>query len=324
MEVDEEPRDSADPVEDALPAPDPGTELTKAPAAGEDAPPNPDGACCPIVTPPEDGPGSYKESQKDSPRRGQVGKTGAEEEPIPVEETLEPREMEATPAVTPPSPGASPEAGERVTVAEYHAPTPEGYVTPTGVLSATGSPTRPRASPKRKQLSSPEGSEIAAGLVSAVKRHCGSESESISSSWLPGRMPYGLPPRINGEEPKVIGGGGSQTPTSEGNENPGTLLTTPEHTAHSPGLSQQEGPDDLVFVTPPEEDRPSGTLKNSLVKGEKETNEDFLELLDELTVPPNWPAPVGAPSETESPLPAGSCDSTEDTPPPVEDEREQP
>ncbi len=324
MEVDEEPRDFADPVEDALPAPNPETELTKAPAARENAPPNPGGACCPIVTPPEDGLGSYEESQKDDPRREQVGETGTEEEPIPVEEALEPREMDATPAVTPPSPGTPTEAVERVTIAEYHAPTPEGYVTPTGVLSATGSPTRPRVSPKRKQLSSSEGREIAAGLVSAVKRHCGSESESISSSRLPGRMPYGLPPRIDGEEPKVIGGEGSQTPTSEGNENPGTLPTTPEHTAHSPGSSQEEGPDDLVFVTPPEEDQPSRTRRGSLIKGEKETNEDFLELLDELTEPPNRPAPVGAPSETESPLPAGSGAIIEDTLPPVEDEREQP
>ena len=101
MEVEEEPRDSTDPVGNASPAPDPETELKKAPAAGEDAPPNPDGACCPIIAPPKDGPGSDKESQKDSPRREQVGETGAEEEPIPVEETLEPREMDATPAVTP-------------------------------------------------------------------------------------------------------------------------------------------------------------------------------------------------------------------------------
>ncbi len=137
-------------------------------------------------------------------------------------------------------------------------------------------------------------------------------------------MPYGLPPRIDGEEPKVVGGEGSQTPTSEGNESPGTLPTTPERTAHSPGSSQEEGPDDLFFTTPPEEDRPSGTLRGSLVKGEKETNEDFLEMLDELIEPPNWPAPIGAPSETESPPPAGSGASIEDTSPPVEDEREQP
>ncbi len=77
--------------------------------------------------------------------------------------------MDATPAVTPPSPEAAPETEEKANMAEYRVSTPEGYVTPTGLLSTTGSPTRPRTSPKRKQLSSPEGSEIAAGLVSAVK-----------------------------------------------------------------------------------------------------------------------------------------------------------
>ena len=324
MEVDEEPSNSADPVEDASLPPDPETEPTKAPAAREDASSNPDGTSCPLLTPPEDGPGPDKENQKDSPRREQVGEAGTEEEPIPVDETLEPREMDATPAVTPPSPDTLTGAGERVTVAEYHAPTPEGYVTPTGVLSATGSPTWPRASPKQKQLSSPEGSEIAAGLVSAVKRHCGSESESIPGSRLPGRMPYGLPAHIDGEEPKVVGGERSQTPTSEGNESPGALPATPEHTAHSPGLSQEEGPDDLVFVTPPEEDRPSETMRGGLAKSEKEANEEFLELMDELTEPPTRPAPVGAPSKTKSPPPVGFGASIEDTSPPVEDEREQP
>ncbi len=132
-------------------------------------PSNGDGASHPTVASPENGPGSDEENQKDSLRQEQVGEARAEEKLSPVEETLEPREMDATPVVTPPSPDAAPETEERVNVAEYHAPTPEGYVTPTGVLSATGSPTRPRTSPKQKQLSSQEGSEIAAGLASAVK-----------------------------------------------------------------------------------------------------------------------------------------------------------
>ncbi len=145
-------------MEDALLAPDPETELTKAPAAEEDAPPNPDGACRPIVTSPEDGPSSDEESQKDSPRREQAGETRAEEVSFLMGDTVEPREMDTSPAATPPPLAASPEAEERTPIAEYHAPTPEGYVTLTGVLSATGSPTWPRASPKRKHLSSPEGS----------------------------------------------------------------------------------------------------------------------------------------------------------------------
>ncbi len=137
-------------------------------------------------------------------------------------------------------------------------------------------------------------------------------------------MPYGLPPHIDGEEPGTIGGEESQTLTSEGGGNPETPLTTPERTAHSPGSSQEEGPDDLVFVTPPEKDRPSRTPKDSPAKCENEINGNFLELLDELAVPPNRPAPVGTPAGAESSLPAGSGAHIEDTPPPVENEREQP
>ncbi len=136
--------------------------------------------------------GSSEESQHDSLHSEQAAEAGAEEKLSFMEETPEPREMDVTPAVTPPSPEAAPETEEGANVTEYRAPTPEEYVTPTGLLSTMGSPTRPRTSLKRKQLSSPEGSEIAAGLVSAVKGHCGSASESAPSSRLPGCMPYGL------------------------------------------------------------------------------------------------------------------------------------
>ncbi len=100
MEVDEEPRDSTDPVGNASPASDPEREekkLEKTPAAEEDAPPNPDGACCPTIMLPEDGPGSDEEGQKDSPYREQAGEAGAEEESIPVGDTVELREMDTTP-----------------------------------------------------------------------------------------------------------------------------------------------------------------------------------------------------------------------------------
>ncbi len=148
MEVDEEPRDYTDPVGTTSPAHGPETELEKAPAAGDDASSNPDGNGCPVMMLPEDGPGLSEEGQKDSPYREQTGEVGAEEESVPVEDVVDPREMDTTPAATPPSLAASPEAEEKISIAAYHAPTPEGYVTPTGMLSATASPTRPRASPK--------------------------------------------------------------------------------------------------------------------------------------------------------------------------------
>ena len=148
MEVDEEPRDSTDPVGNASPAPDPETEVEKTLPVDEDAPPNPDGACCPTIMLPADGPGSNEKSQKDSPHCEQAGEAGAEEESVPEGETVDPRGMDTTPVATSPPPAASAETEENTPIAEYHAPTPEGYVTPTGLLPATGSPTRPRASPK--------------------------------------------------------------------------------------------------------------------------------------------------------------------------------
>ncbi len=145
MEVDEEPRNPTDPVESASLAPDPETELETVAAAGDDASSNPDGVACPAIMLTEDGPGKDEEGQKDSPRREHAGETGAEEESVSGENAVEPREMDTTPAATPPSPAASPEVEEKIPIGEYHAPTPEGYVTPTSMLSSTGSLIWPRA-----------------------------------------------------------------------------------------------------------------------------------------------------------------------------------
>ncbi len=275
MEVDEEPRNSTDPVENASPAPDPETELETAAAAEDDASSNPDGIGCPAIMLPEDGPGPSEEGQKGSPHREQVGEAGAKEESVPVEDVVDPREMDTTPAATPPSLAASSEAEEKILIAEYHAPTPEGYITPTGVLSATASPARPRASPKRKQLSSPEGSEIAAGLACAVKRHCGSASELVTDPRLLGHMPYGLPSCLDGEEPESIRME-SQSSTFARDEDPRTRPATPTRAVLSSNTSQGEDPEDLVFATPPEENKSFGTLTNSPAADKGNANVDFL------------------------------------------------
>ncbi len=206
MEVDEEPVDSTDPVGDITLIHNPEAELEELPAAGKSVPPCSDGASSPIVVPREDGGDLIEKGWKNSLEREQASEAGDERKPSLVEETLEPREMYATPAVTLPSPKAahemadgaeggspfveeipepremdttpavtppSPEAAlgteKKAGMAECPSPAPEGYVTPTGLLSATGSPTRPRSSPKRKQLSSPDGSEIAAGLGKSLR-----------------------------------------------------------------------------------------------------------------------------------------------------------
>ncbi len=81
-------------------------------AVEDDASLNPDGVGCPAIMLTEDGPGPDEEGQKDSPRREQAGETRAEEESVPVENAVEPREMDTTPVATPPPPAASPEAEE--------------------------------------------------------------------------------------------------------------------------------------------------------------------------------------------------------------------
>ena len=322
MEVDEEPRDSTDPVGTALPALDPEKELEKAPAAKDDVSSNPDAIGCPVMMLPEDGPGPSEEGQKDSPYREQAGKVGAEEESVPAEDIVDPREMDTTPAATPPSLAASPGAEEKIPTAAYHAPTPEGYVTPTGVLSATASPTRPRASPKRKQLSSPEGSEIAAGLACAVKRHCGSASELVPDPRLPGRMPYGLSSRLDEEEPKSVGRRESQSSTSERNEGLRTSPTTPMHAARALDVSQEEEPEDPIFATPPEENKSSRTPRNSPTMGREDVDGNFLGSLDELAASPNHSTIVGSPAGAIRSSPVGWETSEENVPLSVRSEGE--
>ncbi len=239
-------------------------------------------------------------------------------------DTVELLEMDATPAATPPPLAASPEAEERIPIAEYHAPTPEGYVTPTGVLSATGSPTRPRASPKRKQLSSPEGSEIAAGLVSAVKWHCGSESELVLSPRLPGRMPYGLPSCLDGEGQESVGRRESQSSTSERDEGPRTPPTTPMRAALSSNASQEEELKDLVFAMPTEENKSFGTLTDSPAADKEDANGNFLGPLDELAASPNHPTTVGSPAGATLSSPVGHETSEGAVPPSVGSEEEPP
>ncbi len=153
-----------------------------------------------------------------------------------------------------------------------------------------------------------------------VKQHCGSTSESVPSSWLPGRMPYGLLSRLDREEPEIVGGRESQTLTSKRDGDPETPPTAPDRTAHSLGLSQEEEPDDLIFTTPPEGDRSSGMTKDEPAKSEEDTNGNFLKQLDELTAPPDQPAPAEIPAGAEPPSATGPDAPTEDTPSPVGDD----
>ncbi len=81
-------------------------------------------------------------------------------------------------------------------------------------------------------------------------------------------------------------------------EDSGTPPTTPERTDHSSGLSQEEEPEDVLFVTPPEGDRPTGTVKDELTQGEGAMNGNFPEQLDELVAPQSQLTPVEMPAGT--------------------------
>ena len=74
--------------------------------------------------------------------------------------------------------------------------------------------------------------------------------ETAPGSRLPGRMAYGSSSCTDGEEPGVVGEEENQTPMLQRNGDPGTPPTTPGRTDHSHDLSQEEEPEDLLFVTP--------------------------------------------------------------------------
>ncbi len=331
MEVDEGPMDPTDPVEEMSPVHSTGAELKEMSAAGTSIPlcsgeAAPIGTSSPVTVPRDDRIDPNEESQKDSLQSEEANTDEAEERFSLAEEVLEPWKMDATPAVTPPPLEEKLRMEERARVAGYMAPTPEGYVTPTGLLSAVGSPSRPRTSPKRKQLSSPEGSKIATGLVSAVKQHCSSAFEHASSPRLPIRMTYGTSSRAEEDGPGAVGEGENQVPMLQKDEDPRTPPMTPENTGDPPESNQGEEPEDLLFVTPPEGDRPSGTVANELAKAEGDMNGNFSKPSDEteLVASQSKLTPAETPAETEPQPPLEPDAPNVGNQPPDGDEEWQP
>ncbi len=250
MEVDEGPTNPTDLVEEMSPV------MSTPPRSGE---PAPIGTSSPITVPGDDGIDPSEGSRRDNLQGMEADSDEAEERFSLAEEVLEPREMGATPAEARLPPELKPDMEEKASVAEYTAPTPEGCVTTTGLLSATGSLSRPRASPKRKQPSSPEGSEIAAEWVSTVKRHCGSVSEHAPSSRLPGRMLYGASSLDQKEGPGAVEEGGDRAPILQEDEGPAVPPMTPGNTSDPPESNPGEESEDLLFAMPPEGDKPLRT-----------------------------------------------------------------
>ncbi len=119
-----------------------------------------------------------------------------DEKPLIGNESLELQEIGTTPEMKGPLPEASQDTKEESGEAVLIIPTvSSGDRCETSMNSLlVDSPSRLRASPKRKQLSPPEGDEAGADREKAVKRHRGSISDRIPFPRLPGRMPYGLTP----------------------------------------------------------------------------------------------------------------------------------
>ncbi len=150
--------------------------------------PAPIGTSSPVVTSRDSGSGPNEGNQESDPQDME-----AESDEVEEQFSLANEVLVATPAMTSSPPETEPGTREGSGEVEQTVSTTERCVTPTDLLSVD-SPSCPRTSPKRKQLSPPEGSEVAADWENAVQRHLGSTPEHTSFSRLPGRRPYWSPP----------------------------------------------------------------------------------------------------------------------------------
>ena len=256
METEEGPMDPTDPVEETPSARSTSADPTQAPIEVIDTPHHSS-----EPAPGDSEPGPDEGNRPGDPQDMEAESDGTDEKLPLGNEELEPWDREVTPEkVTPPSEAGkdtregSEEVGPTVSAAER-------CVTPTDLL-LIDSPSRPRPSPKRKQLSPPEGSKAATEWENTVKQHCGSTPERTPSSRLPGRMPYGLPPATKETASGVAEseGDGSMEPLQE------------EVPVDSPIMLQDEnkplGPlrgDEVTEFTPTAlsgEDKPAGPLRN--------------------------------------------------------------
>ena len=137
-------------------------------------------------------------------------------------------------------------------------------------------------------------------------------------------MPYGLPSRLDGEELESVGRRESQSSTSERSEGLRTPPATPVHTARSLNASPGEEPEDLVFATPLEENKSSGTLTNHPAADKEDANGNFLGPLNESAVSPPHSANDRIPAGTTPSSPVGQEASKGAVPPAVKSEGEPP
>ena len=114
----------------------------------------------------------------------------------------------------------------------------------------------------------------------------------------------------------------SQSSTSERGEGLRTPPTTPVHAARSSDASQEEEPEDLVFATPPEENKSFGTLTNNPAADKEDANGNVLGPLEELAASLSHSTNVSSPAGATLSSPAGQEASEGAVPPSVRSEGE--
>ncbi len=334
MEVEEEPMDSADPVEETLsthgtsadPIEMPTEIIGTSPHSGKLAPLR---TSSPITVSGDGGINLNEGSRRDNPQDMEAESDEADKKFSLAKEVLEPRGIDATPAATSLPLETGPDITEGSGVVRQIVPTTERCVTPMDLLTAD-SPSRPRTSPKRTQLSSPEGSEIAAGWDNSIKRHRSSTPEHTPISRLPSRMPYWTPCLAEKEGPGAAGEGGDKSPLPRKDEEPMAPLVAPEDVGEPSELQRGEELKDLLFMAPLDGDKPSGpsgdefALAQGVVDPSEEEKLPKLPEGEESDAARGKIKPVETPAETEPQPPLRPEASEVGIRPPDGDEGQQP
>ncbi len=179
MEVEKGPTDPTDPVEETSLARSTNADPTQAQMEAMDTPPYLSEMAPTMTSAPDS-----VEGNREGDLQDMEAKSGEVDGKLPIgNEALEPQETETTPKTENSLPKGTQdvekESGE------------VGLIVPAVlngdwcVFFLVDSPSRERASPKRKQLSPPEGDEATTDQENAFKRHRGSISDRISFPRLP-------------------------------------------------------------------------------------------------------------------------------------------
>ncbi len=206
-------------------------------------------------------PGPDEENREGDPQDMEAEPDGADEKSSLGDEVLEPRGMEATPTMASPPPETDKDAREGSEEVGLTVSATERCGTLTDLLSLD-SPSWLRTSPKRKQLSPPEGSEVAADRENAVKRHRGSTPEQTPFSRLPSRMPYWSPPLTDKTGLGATGEEGDESMEPREEEEPTDSSTAPEDESEPSETPSGDELKEPTLTAPSDGDGISGPLRD--------------------------------------------------------------